>query len=706
MRFAAVCVLLVPAVAAADLPSPRLDRVVPLGAAAGSAVEVEIAGAELDDATKLSFDHPGLTATHLKDRKFRVAVAADVPAGTYDVRAVGKYGVSSPRLFEVARGLTEVEKKKGNHDPAAAQVVAVNTVVNGATDGNRDDVYRFPAKKGQRVVIACRAQLLDSALDGTLALADAAGKPLASNGDYFGRDPLIDFVAPADGDYVVSLADLSYRGGHPYRLVITDRPHVENVFPRAVQAGKPATLTVFGRNLGKAAKPSPWAVGDMPLDAYTETVTPPDVLAAGAFRFAEHPTTHSVLATAATAALVGFQVVPKPDGAPAGAVPVVVCDTPVTLEAEPNDDPATPQALTLPAVVSGRFDKPRDADYFAVTPDADGPYSFEVYCERIAGRADPYVVVLDDKDGRVAEFDDGGPRVNAFDGLTRDPSGVANLHAKRKYRVLVADRYGRGGARYQYVLAVRKAAPDFVAAAIHHQNPGPGGTTLRRGGAAYLDIVLQFRDGFSGPVTVSAEGLPAGVHAVPTTITGETRGTVVLWADADAPAFLGPVKLVATGKRGDLELRREVRPYTRVQPEANQASSRPTREQILCVLPEPAPFAVAFAKDRAEVEAGQKLELPVRITRAWPDFKGPVTLIPLGFPGPITAGTVVVAEGKADGTVTLQTQPGTRPGEYTLSLTGQGQVPFGKDPAKPKANTLVAVPSRPVTVVVRPPAKK
>ena len=31
-----------------------------------------------------------------------------------------------------------------------------------------------------------------------------------------------------------------------------------------------------------------------------------------------------------------------------------------------------------------------------------------------------------------------------------------SLVAKKKYRVLVQDRYRRGGARYQYVLAVRK----------------------------------------------------------------------------------------------------------------------------------------------------------------------------------------------------------------------------------------------------------
>src|ERR1700686_2365113 len=70
--------------ARADLPSIRLDQLTPLGAAAGSSVEVEISGADIEDAKFLLFDHPGLQAEYLHDRRFRITVAADVPPGTYD----------------------------------------------------------------------------------------------------------------------------------------------------------------------------------------------------------------------------------------------------------------------------------------------------------------------------------------------------------------------------------------------------------------------------------------------------------------------------------------------------------------------------------------------------------------------------------------------------------------------------------------------
>src|SRR4051794_29113333 len=112
MRRAALLALLMFAVAArADLPSPRLDRVAPLGAAAGSTVEIEVAGNDIEDATTLLFDHPGITAKHVKDKKFSVTIAADVPPGTHDTRLVGKYGITNPRLFAVSKGLTEVAEK-------------------------------------------------------------------------------------------------------------------------------------------------------------------------------------------------------------------------------------------------------------------------------------------------------------------------------------------------------------------------------------------------------------------------------------------------------------------------------------------------------------------------------------------------------------------------------------------------------------------
>jgi Bacterial pre-peptidase C-terminal domain len=275
--------------ARAELPSIRFDRVQPLGTGAGTAVEVEVAGRDVEDVNALWFDRPGFTAELLKPGRFKISVSADVPEGTYDVRLVGRFGVSNPRLFAVSRDLTDVPEVEPNNNVAQAQAIAVNSSVHGVSDGNGQDVFRFPAKRGERLTIDCQAQKLDSALDATLILSSAGGQILANSGDYHGRDPFIDFAVPEDGDYLIVVHDLSYRGGFPYRLIVTNRPHVENIFPRAAEPGKPVEFLALGRNL-HTGQFTPAKGGELPLEEFRFSYTLPAELAgAGKYAFLEHP---------------------------------------------------------------------------------------------------------------------------------------------------------------------------------------------------------------------------------------------------------------------------------------------------------------------------------------------------------------------------------------------------------------------------------
>ena len=157
---------------------------------------------------------------------------------------------------------------------------------------------------------------------------------------------------------------------------------------------------------------------------------------------------------------------------------------------------------------------------------------------------------------------------------------------------------------------------------------------------------------------------------------------------------------------GDETIVREVRPYSRVWNSADLNSSRPTRELMVAVR-ETAPFNVAPALERIEIEAGKKVELKLKCERLWPDFKAKIDLQALSFPGPIKMNAVSIAETQSEATATFEVQAGARPGEYTVALQCQAQVPFAKDlKAGAKPNTLVALPSRPITIAVKAPAKK
>ncbi len=702
--------LLVITIAKAELPVIRLDRIFPLGATAGTTIEVEFAAADSEDVRELKFDHPGIKAQLLKDKKFKVSIDNSVSQGSYDCWLLGRFGISNPRLFAVSRNFKELNEQEPNDDESMAQAFEINSIVNGNSDNSKEDVFKFNAKKNQRITVACNSARLDSQFDGVLLLFSASGKQIASNGDYDGRDPFLDILIPEDGEYFIHLSDLAFKGGQPYRLVISDKPQLENVFPRAIKVDTDTSLVLLGRNLEPNAIPSPWSIqGNFLQEAKVTVRATKDILSLGRYKFLEHPTSHSVLPTAATCTLDGFQDSVVVNNFSLITPPLLVTANEVVNEIEPNDTLEQAQNLILPAVVSGRFDKERDGDWYLIEPKETGSYSVEVYCERIAGRADPYLLIQDDKGNKVVELDDFGHRINAFDGYLRDPSGQANLTAGKKYHLFVQDRYRRGGTRFQYVLVIEKQEFDFHIASMHPQNPGPAGLNLSKGGTATLNLIINYK-GIAGSsnsaITVKADNLPPGVTATPSIIRDGTKGVMVFYADKQAKDTTVPIRLVASAKRGDILLEREVRPYTRVWSEANIGSSRPMRTQWLSVQ-ETAPFSLSVETPKIEVVAGQKVDLKVKFEKLWPDFKSQVTLQALEFPNNIKMTNVVLPADKNEIAVVIEVQANAPVGEYTLAISGQAQVPFNKDAKDTtKPNTLVTQASKPFTIVVLPKEEK
>src|SRR3954465_12137121 len=113
----------------AELPLARLATVWPLGARQGTTIQVAVAGQDLEELSGLQFSDPRITATPAGAAgAFAVAVAADAPVGVYDVRAVGRHGVSNPRAFVVG-ALEEVVGKGGNVTPEAAAPLGLGVTV-------------------------------------------------------------------------------------------------------------------------------------------------------------------------------------------------------------------------------------------------------------------------------------------------------------------------------------------------------------------------------------------------------------------------------------------------------------------------------------------------------------------------------------------------------------------------------------------------
>src|SRR5262249_2306425 len=147
------------------------------------------------------------------------------------------------------RGLAEV-RKAGHPDSAdSAQAVPLNAAINGRTDANAADCYRVALAKGQGVTIDCWALRLDSNMRAVISVGTADGVQLQRGMPAHDRaDPFIGFVAPEAGDYILSIHDLTYGGGLPYRIDLGDRPSIELAFPPGGEPGKTGDLRILGRN--------------------------------------------------------------------------------------------------------------------------------------------------------------------------------------------------------------------------------------------------------------------------------------------------------------------------------------------------------------------------------------------------------------------------------------------------------------------------
>ncbi len=620
--------------ASAQLPQPKLHTVFPPGAKIGSTVEVAVTGAELDD-VQLRFTHPGITVKALaKANGFAVSVAADVPPGAYEARVFGRFGLSNPRIFTVGT-LAEVAEKAGNNSPATAQEVALETVINGRTDSQAADHYKLNLKKGQRLIVDCAAADLDSRAADTLTLLSPDGAEL----ERARQGGLIDHTAAADGAVILKLHDFVYRGGDQYfyRLTVTTGPHVDFVFPPAVEPGKAGKVTVFGRNLpgGTASKIS---VGGKLLDQLTVDITAPGDAVA------RQRLATSTLGNAA-ASLDGFEYrVKGANGYLSNPALLTFADAPVATEAEPNDTREKAQKISLPAAIAGQFATANDRDWFAFEAKKGETFALEIISHRFGLPTAPQVVIQkytkNDKGEEtftdVQEFGEsvvnmGGPEFNT---AHRDPVGRFEAKEDASFRLSIRDNFGRtaGSPRHVYLLTLRKEVPDFRLVAIPESSPtkkSPNdviswASSLRRGEVIPIKLLVLRRDGFKEDIALSVEGLPAGMSAVTPVIPAASNTfTVFFSAQEDAKAWAGDVKLIGKAKVGETMLARETR-FSTVSWDivfdnntTEPPQTRLARNFTLAVTDtEVTPLTFAMeAKQPLETCVANKLLIPVNFTR-------------------------------------------------------------------------------------------
>lgn len=217
---------------------PFVTSLFPLGAKAGAAVPPAMTGWNLQDA---DLGWPAETVT----------------PGVRQL-AAGRTGYASNRVPFILEKMADTVEREPNNTAATAQPVTLPVVVNGRINRTDDrDVYEFYGKADDRVVLEVEARRLDSPLDSVVTLTDGNGKVVAFNDDRedlaaglntHHADSYLTAKLPANGRYLVQIADTARKGGeeYGYRLRISaPQPDFElRVVPSSVSLPVNSTAAV------------------------------------------------------------------------------------------------------------------------------------------------------------------------------------------------------------------------------------------------------------------------------------------------------------------------------------------------------------------------------------------------------------------------------------------------------------------------------
>ena len=684
----------------AQLPTTQLSTITPAGGTTGTTVEVTVAGADQDDLLTLVFSHPGVVATQVVtaagefdahptpvNNKFQVAIAADVPVGIYEVRAVGRFGLSSPRAFVVGTR-EQIIDSGSNHTLEAAQEIQVDRDVVGITDASKRDYYKLNLAAGQRIIVECLAKRMGSRTNSVLAILDDQGSELSQNNDGIGEDSLVDFTATSSGTYVITVRDFVYRGGaeYLYRLLVKSGSHVDYVVPSVGKLGTAADYMIVGRNLPGGKPLADVFVDGIQLEYVTQSI-----------QFPAASTTAASRRTLVEDSISNTNISVLGDN-----VAFSISDLPVVLESRNNDSGETAMKIEVPCMISGQFYPANDVDWFEFSTTKGQVFVIEVVSHRLGVPVDAIMLVqkvVTADDGKVtvsavASVDDPSNRNGRigqeFDATTDDPVYRFTAPADGTYRIRITDQFSRSRVdpRLQYELRIRPEKPQLTLTADLKQIKTANANeikvfapVLRKADTLLINVRVQRIEGFSGSVMVTVEGLPAGVTCAGVELSpSQTVASLVLNASVDAKAWRGNIRIIGTAKLGDEQVQVEAQ-YAAVSWGTTNKTQTPAYFEslnncLLSVIDVEDGAAVVSVGDGTVLETsrGGKIEIPVKVARG-AGFEGDLKLIATNVAAEVKPADITIKKDINELNLVIDLKNAkAKAGLYTYYLRGDAKV--------------------------------
>jgi hypothetical protein len=538
----------------------------PAGATRGKTTECKVSGRNLNKVDRWLVSGQGVAVVEAKTSSdsaatIKLAVDEKAESSVRELRAIGPTGISNMLLIRVDH-LAQSAEAEPNDDQTKPTPVAMNSAVAGTLKPQDLDYFSLQAKAGTKATIEVEAQRLGTSLVPVLTVMTPSGASLAQARQSKGtdRDCRVAFTFPADGTYLILVHDNTYNGveGASYRLRVEEAPFATGVFPLGGPRGQPLAVSASG--------------GSLP-GVRTKTVILPD----------------------SAGATIDSGWFDGPEGPVFVAAKLVAGDEPQVLESPADERGESHTSLPSGATANGRISRPNEVDRYTIDVKKGEPILLRIKAASLGSWLDSVVTLRDEKGLTLAENDDPvdsrvrGNQILINNINVSSPDSRLDYEPKADGRltVEVTDRYGDGGPEYAYRLEFGPAQPDFtisllfgdplanqrVLIAAQRQRAGPtspGVLNLKPGSSTPVNFLIN-SEGKTGPIEVTAEGLPAGVTAQKVTINapGASRnqrvnrpippsgGAIVLKVASDAPAGTGEMRLVAVAKlTGGGEIRR------------------------------------------------------------------------------------------------------------------------------------------------------
>lgn len=606
--------------------APELSGMLPAGGLRGRVTKVRIGGKNLAG-SRLYVSGTGVSVKALQVEAAGDSLTADVavepaaPLGPREVRITTAKGVSNGARFWVDIYPNRVLDQPMREDqPPVSLDGKTPEVINGriAAKAGRDR-FTIDAAAGDAWTFDCFADRLRSRLDPVVEIRDHHGVLVRLVQSTWENDPRFFHTFAQPGRYTLIVRDSEYNGGpnYVYRLLAGRMPFVTSFAPRGVQPGKPQQVAV---------------------QCATGVARSVQVFVPAESQGAQRSNQKIFWAEAR----VG-------DNAMA-LLPMLLGPEPVTCVSESDGVQPLP---AIPVAMDGAFTR-SSRTRFRFHAAKDAKYVFDLLGRRIGSRIDGEIRVLDSVGKEIAENDD-------LSVLTKDARVEFAPPAEGDFVVEVRNVEEVAGPDCYYRLKVSLIEPDFrVSIATDKLAPPIGGTIG-------LPVTVERIGGFSGPVDVRVEGLPAGVACTGGVIPiGKNSVELTLTSAVDAAPSTTEVRVIGSATIGGKPIVRDAPAWEQYEHRSidlllsvEYSYTRPHHlwDMLLCaVVDRVDPITVSTAASTFDLQSGAKLEIPVRILRH-PGSASEVKIDVRNLPAKVTAAPLVIQAGQTEGKLMLTAAP-------------------------------------------------